>query len=682
MAVRAMKPKTSSTILRQVYVSRSVLAMPKRKLMPLIDIANDSALVLRERYRRDFTAFCREKLKIIDKNDPSGSALVPFEFNRCQVALEQLIEKIGGFNEERSRMLNERDPKVPISKLPIQVVVLKARKVGVSTYLEARAFWRSEFWPHTNTLVMAHERPAAQNIADIAHRFDVFWNANEEPIIRTPIERSSDDMMEWHPEHDSRFCVKTAGHSSGGSAGSTRSFTFQFCHFSEIAFFPADSEQLAAALSARVKFHETYLESTANGEGNIFHDAWVNSLWFEEVERLWQEKKPFPKWWNGQYKFFWPWWQDEGNRIPLLEHEANALAGGVDEDEEKLIAELGIELDQLAWRRAKIADDGTKQSALSPKDFFKQEHPSTPEEAFVGKSKAVFDLYKLKLMLEASREIKPVFIGQIVKADAHTGGFQLVATGAIEGAGFVQWELPRVNASYVIGVDSAEGLAHGDWSVVSVMDRTDGTALREVARFRAKTSAEELGEVAAYLGWTYNDAYVVAERNPPGNVVCLTLVRLGYTNLYHARNVELFSDRENPEAFTAGFNTNRSTKPLLVHRGITALRDNTLLLRSEIAIGEWRIFSNEDGKYGAPDGRNDDCVIADLLAVFGHGEAPPVWAAEAVEQVRLHGEAAQNEFWQLRLKKLRDGWAERNAVWTKRREGLEQIRRKHGNPFA
>lgn len=653
--------------------------MPKRKTMPFIDQGDGAAQAARERYRLDFAAFCREKLKIIDKNDPSGGQLMAFDFNDCQRALDLLIQRIGDLNEERSRALNERDSRVPVTRLPVEVVVLKARKVGVSTYLEARAFWRAEFWPHTNVMVMAHERPAAQNIAEIAHRFDVFWDPNEEPIIRTPIERSSDDLMEWHPEHDSKLLVKTAGHTSGSSAGSARSFTLQFCHFSEIAFFPADSEQLAAALSARAKFHETYLESTANGEGNSFYDAWANAMWFEEVKRLWDARQPLPKWWNGQYKFFWAWWQETENRVPLMEHEALALADTLDLEEIKLVADLGLDLEQIAWRRRKIADDCTKQNRMSPGDFFKQEYPSTPEEAFVAKNRAVFDLQKLKLLGLSAAEAKPVCLAQILRTEEDPSGFKLVEVPTMEAATLVQWEKPRVGASYVAGADAAEGLDKGDWSVISVFDRTDGSCIKEVARYRAKTAAEELGEIAAFLGWLYNDAYLVPERNPPGNAMCLVLVKLGYTNLYHSRNVEMFSDRENPESFTAGFQTNRSTKPMLVHGGITALRDDALVLRSAEALAEWRIYSNDNGKYGAPEGRYDDCVMADLLALFGSREAPPIWAATQVEADARSGEEQQNDFWREKIKALRAKWAAKNAVIERRKAHMQQTRR--ANPF-
>lgn len=618
------------------------------------------AIELREHYRNSLPAFCTDLLKIVNKSAREGKdSLVPFDLNECQLALDRLINAIGDFNFARSSSLAETDPLAQVSRMPIEVVVLKARKVGVSTYLEARAFWKAEFNPHTNVLVMAHERDASQNIADIAHRFDVFWNPNTDPPLRMQITRSSDDLMEWHPEHDSRFAVQTAGRIGSGSS---RSFTWQFVHLSEVAHFPPESNQMASALSARADFHETYLESTANGEGNAFYDDWVNAIYLEEAVRLTAEGKPLPKHWNGKFKFFWPWWNQPEYRMSLTEFEKAALSLSLDEEELHLQEEYSCTLEQLAWRRRKIAGDCAKQTAMLPVEFFRQEWPSFPEEAFVAKSQAVFDARRLNNMGKATLEVVPEKMGYILRDPTTPEGWKFVPTQSIEGAQLVQWELPRPHKAYVIGADAAEGLEHGDWSLCSVFDRTDGTKMVEVARFRAKTPARELGEIIFYLANLYNEAYVVAERNPPGNSTCERLVELGYgPNMFHHRNIETVTDHENAEAFTAGFKTTSMTKPMVVHRGVSGIVNDEIVLKHPTAIAEWKAFANVDGKYGAPSGRNDDCVIADLLAFFGMSEAPPMWTGrsgftdeEIANKPGLSGEDAQNAYWLECIKRTRE----------------------------
>jgi hypothetical protein len=209
----------------------------------------------------------------------------------------------------------------------------------------------------------------------------------------------------------------------------------------------------------------------------------------------------------------------------------------------------------------------------------------------------------------------------------------------------------------VMGIDTAEGLEGGDWSVISIFSRTNGTQMREVARLRAKTPARELGEIANFLGLMYNEAYIVAERNAPGNSTCEKLIELGYTNMYHHRNIESVSNHADPEAFTAGFKTTVTTKPMVCERGVMAIRDDEIVLRHPDAIREWKMFARNDRKYSAPEGFNDDTVMADLLAYFGMSEAPPLHHSQvtAVEpEPDLPPEEAQNRYWRKRITAMTD----------------------------
>lgn len=195
-----------------------------------------------------------------------------------------------------------------------------------------------------------------------------------------------------------------------------------------------------------------------------------------------------------------------------------------------------------------------------------------------------------------------------------------------------------------MGADSAEGLEHGDWSVISIFERFVDHIV-EVGRVRSKTPAEELGELAYFLARMYNNAYLVAERNPPGNAMCAKLVDLGYAGyMWHHRPIETVTNMESPEKFTAGFKTMVNTKAMIVHKGVNGLRNNQIILRHPDAIKEWKQFSCIDGKYNAPSGKSDDCVMADLLALFGNGEAPPLIKSSTTKitksQVELKPEEA------------------------------------------
>lgn len=640
---------------------------------------------LRSYYRSNFEAFCEDKLKIVDKT-ADGNPMIPFRWNQCQKTLMRLVEKIGDFNEIRTTKLHDRDGRQKITRLPIEIVVLKARKVGISTLIEARAFWRAALYKEQKILVMAHERPAAQNIADISQRFDTYWDVTQEnPIIKLELVRSSDDLLEWTRGHGSSIVVETAGTKGGGSS---RSFTYHMVHMSEAAFYPADSPQVSSALKARAPYHESYFESTANGVGNMFHDDWENAMYVEDVVKLWESNEATPKWWNGKYRFFWPWFAQDENRVSLFEHERQYISDTLDDAEAALVQDFDIELEQIAWRRAQITGPCSKQTMMSPESFFRQEEPSTPDEAFIARSEAIFDTKKLNDMATAAKTMKPTFLGFLTYNPDDPLGFKLMKGGQyiapehghaiIEGAQFVQWEPPKAESAYILGADSAEGLEHGDWSVISIWDRSNGSVLTEVCRLRAKTPARELGEIANFLGLMYNEAYIVAERNPPGNAMCERLIELNYPNMYHHRNIETVTNHDNPEAFTAGFKTTGSTKPMICERGIEAIRDNEIVIRHPDALREWKMFTRVDKKYGAPEGQNDDCVIADLLAFFGTTEAPPLDMRNVtkIEEPKetLTLEQRQNLYWKERMTVVRDRCAREN---TRRAEQIMHSVRKY-----
>ena len=364
----------------------------------------------------------------------------------------------------------------------------------------------------------------------------------------------------------------------------------------------------------------------------MFHEEWEHAMWLEDAKRLWRDKQPFPSDWNGKYRWFWAWHQDPNYTVALLPHQEEHILATLDDREKDLIEKYDLTRGQLQWRRNKISGDCSKQNVMEPEEYFDQEYPDCPEVAFISQGKTVFNQQKLALMLKEAMDLNP-WLGRI----RYLGDdeYEIVEVKHKSQATFWRFEKPQRGHFYVAGADAAEGLDSGDDSVIPIFDRTDGTRIVEVARLISKDDAEPLGDIAVMLCEFYNDAFLVPERNPPGNATCLRIVRKGYTSVYHHKNIDLFSDRDNPESFTVGFKTLRNTKRQIVEMGQTALRDGQIVLRHPKAIKQWKQFQNIDGKVQAPSGGNDDCVMADLLALFGHfepGAAPAIWGLQQEEQ--------------------------------------------------
>lgn len=602
---------------------------------------NMSALKeMREAYARDLPRFSAECLDVLDRDHPEGAKIIPCDFTESQWHIHKTIGAIEDYNIMVAKLKQAEGLAVPITKLPVHTVTLKARKVRASTYFRARAFWKNEFNPGHYDMVMAHEKEVARNLAEMMQRFHRGWVEKLEGL-RTKLIRLADDLIEW--EHDARTIVKTAGSKSGGSS---QGFTYHYEQLSELSRYADGTTELASATTAASKYREIHIESTARGD-NELKTQWDNAMWLADVLNLINADEQMPRHWNGYFRIFWAWWQEREYRVVLQQSQREYIQRTLDQDEVAGMDNHGWDLEQVQWRRDKLAGECSQQRDLPPRDYFRQEYPSSPEEAFVTKGRTVFERKPLLELRDAATNLvravdanqkfngMPYFLGALVRDKKAPEGFRLVQQTDIRGANLVLWSPPEANKAYLVAADSAEGLEHGDDSVAVVYDRGHGIHLTEAARYIGKASGEELGEIVFYLHKLFNDAFVIGERNNgSGAAMCLRLVRLGCAQMYHHKDPEAFADREEPESFTAGFNTTPKTKKLISECMALMLRDGHLIIRHPDAIEQALSYQqNEKGRLSAPNGKKDDCVSADMLACFAHQPdiAPPVWTGRKNE---------------------------------------------------
>src|SRR5690242_10015410 len=102
-----------------------------------------------ERLQNDLEFFAQTALKIRPKAGP----LECFAFNPAQKKLHALLEK----------------QKAETGK--VRAIVLKARQLGISTYVAARKFHRTISNPGLRTIIIGHERRASSNLFQIVKRF-------------------------------------------------------------------------------------------------------------------------------------------------------------------------------------------------------------------------------------------------------------------------------------------------------------------------------------------------------------------------------------------------------------------------------------------------------------------------------------------------------------------------------
>lgn len=277
----------------------------------------------RQKLRGDLEFYARNCLKIRTKT----GQVEAFEFNRAQ-------EYIHARLEAQKRQTGK-----------VRALILKGRQQGCSTYVGARYYHATTWAKGRRTFILTHEDAATQNLFEMVNRYHEHC-----PLFVRPSTGASNAKELFFDKLDSGYKVGTAG-----TKGVGRSSTIQLFHGSEVAFWPHAETHAAGVLQAvpEVDGTEVILESTANGVGNFFHQKWRDAE-------------------NGVGDFiavFVPWfWQAEYRKAVGPDFT-------LDPEEQDYASAYGLDLEQMAWRRNKIAE--LKDAAL-----FKQEYPATAAEAF------------------------------------------------------------------------------------------------------------------------------------------------------------------------------------------------------------------------------------------------------------------------------------------------------------
>lgn len=169
------------------------------------------------------------------------------------------------------------------------------------------------------------------------------------------------------------------------------------------------------------------------------------------------------------------------------------------------------------------------------------------------------------------------------------------------------WEKPERYSGYVLGVDTAEGLGHGDYSCIQVIDVKEG---RQVAIWHGRIPPDELAHEVYNLGIWYGNALCCVEANNHGLTTITVLRQLGYPNLYRRRSLNQSNERISQEY---GWKTTRTSKPLMIDDLARALKNDELILHCESTVAELRTFVRNDrgSMNGSP---YDDRVMSLALA--------------------------------------------------------------------
>jgi hypothetical protein len=207
-----------------------------------------------------------------------------------------------------------------------QNIVLKARQMGVTTWVAGRFFLRTISRPGTLTLQVAQTREAAEAIFRIVQRM---WDELPQDLREGPLARSRANVGQMvFPELDSEFRVASAS-----DVGAGRGLSLQNLHCSEVSRWPGDAAMTLAGLRAALApGGELVLESTPNGAYGAFYEEWSAG-----VEAGGDG--------DGMVRHFLPWWMEGAYVGPDVD------AGAMTEVESALVERHGLSAEQIGFRR-------------------------------------------------------------------------------------------------------------------------------------------------------------------------------------------------------------------------------------------------------------------------------------------------------------------------------------------
>lgn len=348
-------------------------------------------------------------------------------------------------------------------------IILKARQLGITTYIAARYFIQTITRPGTLTVQVAHSEESAQAIFTIVRRF---WENLPESLRRGALAPSRANVRQLvFPKLDSEYRVETADANAG------RGMTIHQLHCSEVSRWPRGAmASLGALRAAVVPDGEIVLESTANGAAGVFYDEWQKA----------QE--------TGYAQHFFPWWYDEGYREKARRSRVLPLTP----EEEELVVRHGLNEKQIAWRRKQWQT----LRGLAP-----QEYAEDSQSCFVASGDCVFDRESIeKAAMLASEPVE-----------------------SSDNDRLRVWFPQQEKKLYIIGVDAAGGGSEGDYACAQVIDRNMGL---QCAELRGHFPPLELARRIVGLGLRYGDALIAVERNNHGYGVLAHLSNLGYENIF------------------------------------------------------------------------------------------------------------------------------------------------------
>lgn len=468
-------------------------------------------------------------------------------------------------------------------------IILKSRQLGFTTFIDIWLLDEILFNTNKDGIIIAHKLEDATEIFDKKIDFALRNMATEIKETYFRLNRNSarkiQVVLDYGPEKGSTSSI------SVGVSG--RSGTFHYVHISEFAkmcmLFPKRAEEVETGTFPAVPFDGfIFIESTAEGMAGRFYEMfqqnWVKR---DQITPLLSQVNFMPHFYNWQFddmemkKIYETIPTDKMEICPEIDWQSYK--------EEHNLNDKEITYYYMKWQQF-----GGKNSPDAVKRLL-QEYPTTVEEAFLSTGQAYFPTAKIASCLaNAKKGVR----GEIIPNSEGVYRFEEVPSGSLE-----IFNMPEQGMRYVIGGDTAEGLASGDAQILYVINQKTEEC---DAIYKSQVDPAEFAKEAFQIGKFYNWGLMAVEVNKDGLWVNDSLEKMGYTNLYYRK---VFDDITQKITKFFGWKTTSATRPfaLAALKAVFLRKDNfPIALLEEM----FTFVRNAKGRPEAMDKKHDDVVMA------------------------------------------------------------------------
>jgi hypothetical protein len=438
----------------------------------------------------------------------------------------------------------------------LDLIILKNRQRGTSTWCSLFCLDCTAYYPGKVADTLADTQPRASSIFDNVAK--LAWDRIPDGL-KPKADKDNKTALDFSASVGSKYIISA-----------TKSEPADILHISEAPYFPDEGKITEAEQMLRGHGIEI-MESTAYGVGNLFEKRFTEAWQAQEAGKY-----------HHRRALFFPWYTDPTNIVTVHPDMALRNAAFIETLTRTIHEKDGIVLtpEQQFFYDQKMTD-------LDEEVF--QFYPSEPEEAFLHSGRPVFNQEMLKALRKHCRP--PL---------------------RVTDDGIEIYEEPDPKKHYGIGVDTAEGLADGDNSVISVVCKETG---EEVAQAAGKISAideDSLAHTIRNVALLYRNHLCVIERNNHGHTVIAFVKAYSEVNLYQRQVKDRITEKTET---VIGWNTDPKSKAYVIDTLKSDLKNGQCIPHSFETHDELRVFVHgERGTMAAMKGHHDDRVIAFSLA--------------------------------------------------------------------